>query len=144
MKLKCVDMLSRFANVDLFRFSNQKIEVAVTQDSFNAGLFSIPRVVTNEGFHSFSLDAPTTATNAMKVTRAMQVNKPILLEGSPGVGKTSLITAMASATGNTLIRINLSEQTDLVDLFSPMHLQKTVKQVNLLGEMRHFASYATR
>lgn len=24
MKLKCVDMLSRFANVDLFRFSNQK------------------------------------------------------------------------------------------------------------------------
>lgn len=95
-------------------------------------------MVTNEGFHSFSLDAPTTATNAMKVTRAMQVNKPILLEGSPGVGKTSLITAMASATGNTLIRINLSEQTDLVDLFSPMHLQKTVKQVNLLGEMRHF------
>lgn len=40
-----------------------------------------------------------------------------MLEGSPGVGKTSLITALASATGNPLVRINLSEQTDLVDLF---------------------------
>ena len=39
------------------------------------------------------------------------------MEGSPGVGKTSLITALASATGNPLVRINLSEQTDLVDLF---------------------------
>ncbi|KAG5419016.1 hypothetical protein I9W82_003735 [Candida metapsilosis] len=117
MKQKCVDMLSQFAKTDLSAFSNERIEVCVTTGAFNAGLFSIPRIVNNESFHSFSLDAPTTATNAMKVTRAMQVNKPILLEGSPGVGKTSLISAMASATGNTLVRINLSEQTDLVDLF---------------------------
>ena len=53
----------------------------------------------------------------MKVARAMQVEKPILLEGSPGVGKTSLISALADCTGNKLTRINLSEQTDLVDLF---------------------------
>ncbi|CAM9204781.1 unnamed protein product, partial [Laminaria digitata] len=39
------------------------------------------------------------------------------LEGSPGVGKTSLISALAAATGHKLVRINLSEQTDVSDLF---------------------------
>jgi midasin len=46
----------------------------------------------------------------------MQLTKPILLEGSPGVGKTSLIAALARASGHALVRINLSEQTDMMDL----------------------------
>ena len=46
----------------------------------------------------------------------MQLPKAILLEGSPGVGKTSLITAMAAARGHKVVRINLSEQTDMMDL----------------------------
>jgi midasin len=45
-----------------------------------------------------------------------QVKKPILLEGSPGVGKTSLVAALAARTGHSLVRINLSEQTDMMDL----------------------------
>jgi midasin len=64
----------------------------------------------------FSLGAPTTARNLKRVLRAMQLKKAILLEGSPGVGKTSLISALAAAAGHTLVRINLSEQTDLSDL----------------------------
>ena len=35
----------------------------------------------------------------MKVLRAMQLRKAVLLEGSPGVGKTSLVAAIAKATG---------------------------------------------
>ena len=66
---------------------------------------------------SFNFGAPTTLSNAMRVVRAGQLNKPILLEGSPGVGKTSLVTALASVVGKTLSRINLSDQTDLIDLF---------------------------
>jgi len=46
----------------------------------------------------------------------MQLSKPILLEGSPGVGKTSLIAAIAKAAGHKFVRINLSEQTDMMDL----------------------------
>ena len=66
---------------------------------------------------SFNFGAPTTLSNAMRVMRACQLNKPILLEGSPGVGKTSLVTALASVASQTLSRINLSDQTDLIDLF---------------------------
>ena len=40
-----------------------------------------------------------------------------LLTGVPGVGKTSLVQALAKSTGRQLVRINLSEQTDISDLF---------------------------
>jgi midasin (ATPase involved in ribosome maturation) len=49
--------------------------------------------------------------------RTLQLPGPVLLEGSPGVGKSSLIEALARASGYNLVRINLSEQTDLADLF---------------------------
>ncbi|XP_071998055.1 midasin isoform X2 [Engystomops pustulosus] len=65
----------------------------------------------------YALESETTSMNAQRLLRAMQLNKPILLEGSPGVGKTSLVTALAKASGNHLVRINLSEQTDVTDLF---------------------------
>eukprot|EP00903_Cladosiphon_okamuranus_P014927 g13820.t2 len=65
----------------------------------------------------FSVQAPTTSKNLYRVLRALQVRKAVLLEGSPGVGKTSLVSALAAATGHELVRINLSEQTDVSDLF---------------------------
>jgi len=39
---------------------------------------------------SFTLEAPTAPDNAPRVLKACQLNKPILSEGSPGVGKASL------------------------------------------------------
>ena len=44
------------------------------------------------------------------------MNKPILIEGPPGVGKTSLVENLAKVSGKKLIRVNLSEQTDMMDL----------------------------
>ena len=64
----------------------------------------------------FNMSAPTTNMNLRRVLRGLQLSKPILLEGSPGVGKTSLISALAKASGHNLVRINLSEQTDISDL----------------------------
>ncbi|MEW5309894.1 MAG: hypothetical protein WDW38_001740 [Sanguina aurantia] len=65
---------------------------------------------------AFELRAPTTARNAFRVLRALQLRKAVLLEGSPGVGKTALVAALARRGGHTLVRINLSEQTDMMDL----------------------------
>ncbi|XP_076652583.1 midasin [Halictus rubicundus] len=65
----------------------------------------------------FAFKSPTTRINTLKVLRALQLKKPILLEGSPGVGKTSLVSALARASGHRLLRLNLSDQTDISDLF---------------------------
>lgn len=45
----------------------------------------------------------------MKLLRAFTLGKPVLIEGPPGVGKTSLVENLAKKTGKTLIRVNLSE-----------------------------------
>lgn len=66
---------------------------------------------------SFTFSAKTTQTNTLKLLRALQLKKPILLEGSPGVGKTSLVSALAQASEHSVLRINLSDQTDVSDLF---------------------------
>ncbi|KAJ7264443.1 hypothetical protein B0H12DRAFT_1209400, partial [Mycena haematopus] len=81
------------------------------------GTFAIARGLREPSPPTFNLRVPTAQDNAMRVVRACQVFKPILLEGSPGVGKTSLVTALANIAGHRLCRINLSDQTDLIDLF---------------------------
>ncbi|CAN4116387.1 unnamed protein product [Withania somnifera] len=84
--------------------------------------FGIPPFYIEKGGNCFAGEkfeflAPTTRRNALRVLRAMQLAKPVLLEGSPGVGKTSLIVALGKFSGHTVVRINLSEQTDIMDLF---------------------------
>jgi midasin len=51
-----------------------------------------------------------------KILRALELDRSIIMEGQPGVGKTSLIEKLAHLLGKTFYRVNLSEQTDLIDL----------------------------
>ena len=41
----------------------------------------------------------------------------VVITGDPGVGKTTMIQALGRTVGSQVVRINLSEQTDIVDLF---------------------------
>lgn len=60
----------------------------------------------------------TTKENLLRLFRALQLQgRAVLLEGSPGVGKTSMVETLAANLGFRLTRINLSEQTDISDLF---------------------------
>jgi midasin len=108
--------LSEIAKIDLEGL--KEIIVETTNDYFGASPFVIPfgKKFCRE-MVPFSLKAPTTLENCIRVLRAVQLSKPVLLEGSPGAGKTALITSMAEMSRNGLVRINLSEQTDLMDLF---------------------------
>lgn len=78
--------------------------------------FEVPVVGENPARAQFDFSPLTIRRNCLRVLRAMQLPRAILLEGSPGVGKTSLVSAIAKAAGRTLVRINLSEQTDMMDL----------------------------
>ncbi|SCV00168.1 LAME_0G07998g1_1 [Lachancea meyersii CBS 8951] len=115
-KLDCLEVLEKFFGDDLRSHYLQPPSLTIEDQSVQVGMFVLDRGLTATK-PKFNLNAPTTLSNLMRVARAMQVQKPILLEGSPGVGKTSLVSALAECTGNKLTRINLSEQTDLVDLF---------------------------
>ena len=65
----------------------------------------------------YTSTAPTAHANLKKILRALNFDKPILIEGSAGVGKTASVAAIAEQRHKTLHRVNLSDQTDLVDLF---------------------------
>lgn len=114
----CLHQLAKLLGRDVTPLYFDDVEIINTDESFQLGSFAVPKSSSDSlGPTDFSLQAPTTRSNTMRVVRALQLAKPILLEGNPGVGKTTLVTALAKSVGKPLTRLNLSEQTDLMDLF---------------------------
>ena len=92
--------------------------LSVTPTAFSIAPYSIPCTNLEEEFFStFSLNSGTVVNNLTKLLRALMIPKPLLLEGNPGVGKTTTVMELARLTGKKITRINLSEQTDLTDLY---------------------------
>ncbi|CAG9859623.1 unnamed protein product [Phyllotreta striolata] len=119
-KSKCL----RFLSNQIARLSSSPnilnpddMRVDVADGKFGIKPFFIETNLDGATETEFTFNAPTTLHNTLRLLRGMQLNKAILLEGSPGVGKTSLVTALAKFTGHQLYRINLSDQTDISDLF---------------------------
>lgn len=89
-----------------------------TATTFGISPFFIPANPERTNIHSdFLFTAPTTLKNLFRLLSALSLNKSVLLEGPPGVGKTSLIENLAASIGYQIVRINLCEHTDLADLF---------------------------
>lgn len=113
----CLMKLDELFQCDFSSLYSEKCVISLKNGIFNIGHFRLARHSDAPVSLRYSLRAPTTSVNAMKIVRALQIRKPVLLEGSPGVGKTTLIAALAQAIGMSLTRINLSDQTELMDLF---------------------------
>lgn len=54
---------------------------------------------------------------------------PVLIQGDTCVGKTSLITYLAAASGNVLVRINNHEHTDLQEYIGSYSAQSITGQL---------------
>lgn len=113
----CLTRLGNIFRHDMVSIYNAEYALSVGPKDLAIGPFKLSISHGNWQDPEYSLEAPTTKANVLRIVRALQLPRPILLEGSPGVGKTTLIATLAAAVGVPLTRINLSDQTDLMDLF---------------------------
>lgn len=162
-------LLDAFRNdCQQFLLSQVKELTHITPD-FNSTNLSVERIDGKFGIKPFFIDlgsesheetdfafnAPTTIYNTLRLLRGIQLNKAILLEGSPGVGKTSLVVALAKSTGHKIFRVNLSDQTVnfvmkntyfslfLIIYFVPVVIQVLVESMFFLF-VGHFRSFRCR
>lgn len=113
----CLEKMASLLEIDAVQIYNEKATVSTQDGHLCVGPFRLPLSLDSSPDPDFVMDAPTTVANTVRIARGLQTSKPILLEGSPGVGKTTLVASLARALGKPLTRINLSDQTDLTDLF---------------------------
>ena len=73
-------------------------------------------IFNNNDIHEFIFDTETLKHNLLKIIRGMFIKKPILIEGSPGIGKTTIVQNLFKKLNKKIHRVNLSEHTDMIDL----------------------------
>lgn len=85
---------------------------------FKIGHYSVIKQIIGHKYEDlkYSVEEDTVKSNLKTILMAMSMDKAIMLEGPPGVGKTSLIQFLARKVGTKFYRVNLNEQTDMIDL----------------------------
>ncbi|KAG0417677.1 Midasin, partial [Dictyocoela roeselum] len=108
------DKIKRIGHVFVQNDNSKRIkrELHENIDIFGIHPYYLPYNKNNE----FKFNTPTTLQNLYRILRAMSMKRGIILSGEPGIGKTSIVEALADRCGKNTIRINLSEQTEFSDL----------------------------
>ena len=115
LRRESIKFISKQVSQDVSEFSH---EVYQKDGEMYVGEFCLPKGPNFDPnkSSSFVFNAPTTSQNLLRVGRALQMPYPVLIEGPPGVGKTSLIASLGETLGFNVVRINLSEHTEMLDL----------------------------
>lgn len=91
------------------------LQILDTPTSFGIDPFIQPKNILSESVN-YSFKGPAITQNLYKLLRGLHTQKAIMLEGPPGIGKTSIVESLAKVLGYKVTRINMSEETDLIDL----------------------------
>ncbi len=102
------------------------------------GLHSIDSIIASFGAHGYLCDRSLATT----VFLALQLGRPLLLEGEAGVGKTELAKVLAEALGARLIRLQCYEGLDVTTAVYEWNYPRQMVEIRLL-EARGQASGAT-
>lgn len=79
---KCLQRLGDLlGGSDLNALYHTPVEVVSTDHEFAVGEFTISKDAVTAADAGFAFEAPTTKLNAMRVLRALRVQKPVLIEG---------------------------------------------------------------
>jgi midasin len=130
---KCLDKAVASAAIDsaeksaegiFYLFQSQKIsmesicECRESEIEFSIGDYSILKQIIGHTYEDpkYSISEDVVKSNLKTILMALTLDKAVMLEGPPGVGKTSLIQFLANKVGIKFYRVNLNEQTDMIDL----------------------------
>ncbi|VVB16039.1 unnamed protein product [Arabis nemorensis] len=80
------------------------------------GRVSLPLGVTASHDRSRFIETRTSTRLLEKIARSVEYNEPVLLVGETGTGKTTLVQNLAHWIGQKLTVLNLSQESDIVDL----------------------------
>ncbi|KAM0680844.1 hypothetical protein GINT2_001118 [Glugoides intestinalis] len=105
----CLEVLGRGTPRD----TNKYIE---NEELFGVYPYYLKRMSSVPSKKLYSFHARTAQVNLQRIIRGLTLGRGVLLEGEPGVGKTSIIQHISSQVEIPVLRINLSEQTEMSDL----------------------------